>query len=230
MPEIALLDILDVDRQALIFLLTIPVVATIIGIARHVIGLKSLGIYAPIVLTFALYALGLDGDEQMPPDIWDGVRYGLTFLVTVIITTILGTLLTKGSRMHYFPKISINLSLVAAALLGVLIIGDALGREGFTSTNALALVMLVSVAEQFTATLFKKKLKSAILISFETVALAFFCFILIAWEEFQELILHYPYLVLVVLIINYMVGKYRGLRFREYFRFREVLNKERDER
>ncbi|MFW5702669.1 MAG: hypothetical protein ACOCXP_01740, partial [Candidatus Dojkabacteria bacterium] len=195
----------------------------------HIVGVKSLGIYAPIVLTFSLYALGLREEGQMLPNIWDGVRYGLAFLITVVATTVLGTLLTRGSRMHYFPKISINLSLVAAALLGVLVLGDIFGRNGFTSTNALALVMLVSVAEQFTAILFKKKLRVALIMTLETVGLAFFCFLLISWHDFQNILLKYPYLVLLVLLINYVVGKYRGLRFREFVRFRQVLNKERDE-
>jgi hypothetical protein len=226
MPELDLLQNLSIDREALIVLLSLPIVATIVGIARHIVGAKSLGIYAPIVLTYSFFALSLDGRYQTYPDILLGIRYGLAFTLVVLTTSVLGTWLVKRARMHYFPKISINLSLVAAALLASLILADLLGREGFTSTNALALVLIASVAEQFTATLFKKNLRTAFLITAETTIISIFSYLLIAWPSFQDLLLKYPYLVLLTFVINYAVGKYRGLRFREFVRFREVLNQD----
>jgi hypothetical protein len=229
MPELDFLQNLDIEKQALVFLLMLPIVASIVGIARHIIGVKSLGIYAPIILTFSLYALGLNGKYGEYSDIWAGLKYGLIFVPIIIATSLLGTTLVKRSHMHYFPKISINLSLVAIALLITLVLADILGRDGFNSTNALALVMIASVAEQFTATLFKKKLVPALLITLETMLTSFFCYILIAWPEFQDLVIKFPYIILITFVLNYIIGKYKGLRFREYFRFRTVLNDISDE-
>jgi len=41
-----------VPQTTLIMILMLPVIGTILGISKHVIGFKSLGLYAPIILTF----------------------------------------------------------------------------------------------------------------------------------------------------------------------------------
>jgi len=207
-----------------VLLLLLPVVATIVGVAKHVIGVKSLGIYAPIVLTFAFYFLGLNGTYGNYSDIWTGVRYGLIFLLVVIVGTVLSTRLLKNRRMHYFPKVSFVLSTVSIFLFITMLAAQALEKSGFTSINAFALILIASVAEQFTAILFKKSLKTALLLSLETSLISIFCYLLIAWPSFQQLIVNYPFLILLTLVVNYLVGKYRGLRVRELLRFQEILD------
>lgn len=229
MPVIDLLEIFDIEKQVLVFLLMIPIVASIVGIARHVIGIKSLGIYAPIVLTFSLYALGLNGKYGEYSDPEAGLKYGLVFILVVMGATLLGTSLFKRTRMHYFPKISLNLSLVSVALLVTILLADSLDRQDLNSVNALALVMIASVGEQFTSILFKKKIQTALLVTFETMFTSFFSYILIAWPTFQDFILQYPYVIILAFILNFAVGRYRGLRFREYLRFQSVLDDISDE-
>ncbi len=226
--DLGLLQNIDIERQALLLLFMIPVVVTIVGITRHIVGIKSLGIYATVILTFAFYGLGLNGDYAANTNIFNGVRYGLSFLVVLIAATVLGSTILKSSRMHYFPKVAMVMSfaavgLILALILGDLILGDLLGRKAFSSINALALVMIASVAEQFTSTLFKLKWRKAILLTAETTFTALICYLLIAWPAFQDLVINYPYVLLLTFLINYLVGKYRGLRILEFIRFREVL-------
>lgn len=227
--EVGLLQSLATQQQAILLLLTVPFVATVIGIARHIVGIKFLGIYAAIILTYALYGLGLNADVHGYSDIVTGVKYGFIFMFVLIGSTALGSSAIKRTRLHYFPKISIVVSLASLTLLFTILVADLLGRKGFSSTNALALIMIVSIAEQFTAVLFKVKVKQAIILTIETTLLSLFCYVIIAWPSFQEFILRYPFVMIFAFIISFLVGKYRGLRVNEYFRFREILDKPEEE-
>jgi len=219
--EYSFLHNLNIDTQSLLLLLMLPVIATIVGIARHVIGVKSLGLYAPIVLTYGFYALGLVGGKQDPIV---GLKYGLFITTIIFLSTVLGTSLIKRWRMHYYPKVSIILSIVAMALIGVLVFAAEIGKTEFSTNNIFALILMASVAEQFTSSLAKNKLKTALIVTLETFSISILSYLLISLESFQKLILTYPYLLILTIIINYFVGRYRGLRIREYFRFRDILN------
>jgi hypothetical protein len=221
--EVTFLQNLAIERQALVLLLMLPVVATIVGIARHLIGLKSLGLYAPIILTFSLYGLGLNGNYGEYSDVVTSLKFGLIFILIMAISCVLGSSILRRSRMHYFPKVAIVVSLAAIMLLLSIIGGELIFRRGFSSINAFSLVMVASVAEQLTSTLFKEDIKKSLFLTLETVFTSVCCYILIAWPSFQDFLVLHPYLILVTFIVNYFVGKYRGLRFREYFRFNEVL-------
>lgn len=225
MPEVNIFSEVVIESQAVVMLLMIPIVATIVGIARYVIGIKSLGVYAPLVLTFSFYALGLreDGSSSYS-DIGTGIKYGLSFVLIAIATTVAGSHLIKRWRMHYFPKVSIMISLTALMLLAAISFWNSFGYGAFTSINALAFVFIATVAEQFASTLFKMKVRKALLLTLETLGTSIVSYMLIAWPAFQDYILERPYLVLLTFVINYVVGRYRGLRIREFLRFREVLN------
>jgi hypothetical protein len=229
MSEIELFGGVLINKQVFVMLLMVPVVATIVGIARHIIGVKSLGIYAPLVITFSLYALGLNSNLGDYSDVFVGIRNGLVFLTVTLATAAIGSTLIKRSRMNYYPKLSIVISLTAIGLLCSIILASFLGKYSFNSVNALAIIMIASVAEQFTTTLFTMKFKTTLLITLETTMTSIFAYVLIAWPSFQELLINRPYLILIIFAINYLVGKYRGLRFREFVRFRKILDVEPEE-
>ena len=48
-------------------------------------------------------------------------------------------------------------------------------------------------------------------------------FLLADWVLFKTTMLAYPELILLTLIINYLVGKFAGLRLMELIRFRKVF-------
>lgn len=228
MLEFNFLERIAADQQVLTLLIMLPVVATIVGFSRYIIGVRSLGVYAPVVLTYAFYALGLSEPNGSYSDIWVGLRLGTIFTVITVIVALLGSAALKYARLHYFPKVSAILSLVAITLTIAMIFVEYFEISGFSSVGTLALVLIASVSEQFASIAFKKKRKTALLLTFETYITSVFCYALIAWPTFQRIILTYPYLIVLTFVLNYIIGKYKGLRLREYIRFADVLNKDQD--
>ncbi len=92
-------------------LISMCVVSTI-SIARYVIGNKTYGIYAPIILAIA-YS-------------YTGLKYGLAITLVVIITSLLLSILKK-IRMHYITRIATNYTILSIFLVAFFILIDSFG-------------------------------------------------------------------------------------------------------
>src|SRR5690606_9394045 len=98
-----------VPSQTLIFLLTLPVIATILAFLKQVIGITTFGLYAPSVIALRFLALG-----------W---TVGVAFLLFIIITGYATRAFMRRWRLLYIPKVAIILSVVSLTLLLLLGIG-----------------------------------------------------------------------------------------------------------
>lgn len=210
------------DKSVIVILLMLPVVATLIGISRHVLGLKSLGIYLSLVITFILFKIGniADGFYSDP---LTGIKFGVPLVLLVFSATLLCYWLFKGLSIHYYPKLALvilgvtGILIISVVGLGLLNISNALLIDAFT------LVLIVGVSEKYFSTLARKDLKTTIFISLESLLLSVICYLVISWQAFQNLIVSYPYLLLLLIPLNIIIGKFTGLRLSEYLRFWGIL-------
>jgi hypothetical protein len=64
----------------------------------------------------------------------------------------------------------------------------------------------------------------AVMLTIETILLSLFCFYLTSWQWLQNIILKYPFGVLLfTLAVNILLGRWTGLRLTEYIRFRKII-------
>lgn len=212
-----------VELNSIVLLLLLPISATIIGITRHIIGFRSLGIYLALLMTFLMYELG-NSNPQSYSDIFKGMKYAYFMFFFIFIFTIFAYKITKRLVLHYYAKLSIIITIVTTLLLLLITILGLIGYKGFITLNTFTLLLIVGLSEKFLSIIIRKKLKSTIIISFESIAQATFCYILIAQPFFIDALVNYPYLIILLFPINYFVGRYADLRLTELYRFRKVLN------
>jgi hypothetical protein len=216
-----------VPQTTLIMILMLPVIATILGISRHVIGFKSLGLYAPIVLTYAYFEIGLSsGQTKWASQFWYGVKVGLLLTFIVFITSYLAHTATKLVRLHYFPKIALVLTAVATSVYIMIILADQTDKNTFLTTGFLPIILIATVSEQFVGILAQKNLKTAASLALTTMLVSILTFSLVIYKGFQDLVIDHPYILLITVVLNIIVGKFTGLRIMEYFRFKDILDKE----
>lgn len=213
-----------VSEQTILLVLFLPVVATVVGFARHFIGLKTLSIYAPIVLTFAFIELSINNQGRI--DLALGLRHGLLVSALVFATSTLFYKLTKNIRMHYFPKMSLIFTIVSIVILALLIVAANLGRDGFVNISGFSIVMISAVSERLIAMYAKTNFKNTLFTSVETLLLTLFNFTLISIPEFQKFLINSPWFILFIVLFNLYIGQFRGLRIREIWRFRSILNQD----
>ncbi len=215
-------------QDLVLLLLFLPIVSTLVGMFRHLVGVRTLSLYAPILLTYAFIALGLSttsGSINVLFALLAGVSiYALVFIVTILLYTSLRRL-----RLHYFPKVSLVFTVLSILILAIVSLLFQLGVKEVVSLNVIAVVLVASISERMISTYARHGIKASVNISGETLLLAVLNFLLFSWGAFQTFLLASPWILIVVLVINLLVGRVTGLRLLEYFRFWEILNKEPDQ-
>jgi len=203
-----------VPIETSILILTLPIIATMVAFFRQVIGIKAFGIYTPLIVTFAFLAMGVNG-----------IKYGVIIFVSVIFIGMITRFILKKFRLLYLPRVAITLSIVAFSILAILAFGGSLHRTGLAAVSIFPLLIMIAIVEKFVTTQTEKGSKTAILLAVETLIISLIGYYLASWNIFISVIVAYPWLVLLTLPVNFILGKWTGLRLSEYYRFREVLKK-----
>lgn len=215
---------LSLEPDILIFLITLPLVITIISFAKYVMGFKSFGVYVPVLLTFMFYELSRIDPQTF--SITQGLKYGLFITAIVFISSYVSYKIIQPLALHYYSKLAIVTTNVTISLLLVLFVLDLIDKEGILRVDIFSLILIASISERFTNLLASKQTTTAFMLSFQTILLGLICFFVISTGTIQNAFLNYPWLILLTFPINYIIGKFTGLRVTEIFRFKDLLNKE----
>jgi len=200
-----------VPMESIILLLLFPLIATFVALLRNTVGIKTFGIYTPTIITFAFYQMGL--------------KYGIAVFLIVIIVGMATRFSLKQFRLLPLPRTAINLTVVTLAVLLSLVFGGSLQRTGFAATAIFPLLIIISLGEKFVAVQIEKDSKQALILAAETLIVAIGGYFILSWEALHIFIGQYPWVILLVIPFNFALGKWTGLRVREYHRFRDVIKK-----
>lgn len=194
-----------VSQGVLYLLLAVPFITFVIAFARQVIGLRTFGVFAPLMLALSFLLLGL--------------QFGFSVFAVVMVVSYLIRLLFDRVELLYIPKISLLLS--ALALSFFLVLGIAVHFEIDLNLALAVFPMLVmsTVSEKFLSAQSEGGLRSAVRIAGETVVVALVAFMLVRWEWLSNLIMAFPEVIILPIIGTIWLGRWTGLRLTEYFRF-----------
>jgi hypothetical protein len=201
------------------FLLTIPLIVTVATFARHMIGLKLLGIYE---ITTMSIIIGFILKEYTPISLAVGIGLlAFIFFISYFIKKI-----TVHLNLHYFSRISIIISLVSLLLVSVLLVigrfGEVVQKLKLNEISPFTFVIGVILSESFSSTQTQKGFKKSRVLFMNTLLLSLLIGLLISWNDFQTLILNAPYLTIGFVILTLMFGRYKGIRLLEFLRFTDM--------
>ncbi|MBI4157484.1 hypothetical protein HY502_01410 [Candidatus Woesebacteria bacterium] len=201
-----------VPANTIVLLLLLPIVAFFIAAARHIIGLRGFGIFLPAALSVTFVATG--------PTL--GI---LLFLLIVTVSTAARIVLRRAKlKLQYLPRMALILWLVSASVLGVLFMAPIIKNPEIGSVSIFAVLILALLAEDFTKVQLGKSVKTAVAITTETLILSMGSFLFLTHEPLQVFALLNPEILLIGIgILNFLLGKYSGLRVLEIWRFRRLL-------
>lgn len=202
-----------VPANTIVLLLLLPLVAAAIAASRHLVGLRGFGIFLPAALGVTFVATG------------PVVGLGL-FLVIVAISAIVRYVIRRFNiRLQYLPRMAMLLLFVVFAVLSVLFAAPLLAIPNLPNVSIFPVLILVLLSEDFSKVQLGKSAKTAISLTTETLILALVSYVFLTTTFLQEFALLNPEaLLLGVLIFDFILGKYAGLRFFEILRFRKLLS------
>ncbi|MEI7579171.1 MAG: 7TM domain-containing protein [bacterium] len=216
---------LQLDNEVILLLLFLPFIVTIISIGRYLIGIKTIGIYAPIIMTLMFFTIGYNPQTEKI-DILSALVVGFSFLLVIIFSTIFSYRIIKKWVLHYFAKLAIVITIEISLLFLILILLAQLGKTDFINVNVYLIVLIATLSERILNLFaFNKQEQAVVILISETMLLSSITFLIMCVPPIQHILLKFPYIVLINLPLNYFFGKFTGLRLSEYYRFREILKK-----
>lgn len=191
------------------FLLLLPVIATLVAFARQVIGIKMFGAYAPIIATYAFLGTGLAS--------------GLIISFIIFLASLILRVSTKTLRIHYLPRMSLLISMIAIILLILLPLSIHVPIISISTIDPTAVILLLILSDIYLTAEIQQGYKSAGKMYVETIVVAAVIYLLVSWSQFQKFLISFPEVVLLCLILSLIIGRWKGLRLTEMYRFRTVI-------
>ena len=195
----------QVSLPALNFILLLPLITFFIVIARNVIGMETFGTFSPMFVSLAFLSIGL--------------RWGIMIFVVIVG---LGTALRmalQGLRLQPVSRMAILITVVAVSMVGFTIVGAMLGIGVLLHISVFPMVIMANVIENFTQVQLEQGTRVALRLTLNTLLVAACSYVLIENTGLKSLILTFPEIIAGVVIVEILLGKWRGLRLLEYFRF-----------
>jgi hypothetical protein len=206
---------IGLPAETLYLLLVLPFVALLVSFFIQVIGVKSYGLYEPIVVSYSLYSIS--------PDFTKGLLFGLPVIALSWLVSEVTRRLLKKSRIHYASKVSIKISIASIVLIAFLAVATYFGQNGYLTVNILPIVIIISLIEAISLFQLKTDNIRSNLVSLQTIILIIISYFIISNKLIKELLLNNSYLVIVPFFLNIYIGNYRGLRLAEHLRFKDIL-------
>jgi hypothetical protein len=198
-----------VPRETIIYILMLPIIATIVALVRQVIGFKTFGIYIPSILTIIFLSTGI-----VP---------GLIVFVVVLISGFLVKWLFSRFRLLYLPRMALMLTLVSLIIFGIIALSGYLGITSLSQLSIFAVLIMIILVERFLAVQIERGTQESLVLSVETLLISIAGYFILVWQTLQNFIFNYPWVILFIILINIFLGRWTGLRLTEYFRFKELF-------
>lgn len=195
------------DQNALTILLVAPIAVTAIVFLRVIVGVDTLGIFAPMLLAIAFMRIG--------------ILSGLVLLAVLVLIGAPCLVLMERYRFLAIARTGVLICLVALVLLAATLAGAVSGTTALLEAQVIPLAIMAGVIERFVnAQVDQRPEESAKLLL--TAVAATLVSLLIGNEPFQALLFRRPDAALLAVPACLVMGRYAGLRLTDLARFREV--------
>ncbi len=204
-----------ISQTVLYLLLAVPFIVFVIAFARQFIGIKTFGVFSPMMLTLSFMLLGLD--------------FGFTVFLVVLLVSSLLRLLFDKVELLYIPKIALLHSGIALSFFLILGLAVYLNISLNLALTIFPMMVMSTISEKFISAQTSSGFKSAILAAGETVLVSVVAYLLVMWPWLQTSILATPELIFLPVLGNIWLGRFTGLRLTEYFKFRTLFKDDSEE-
>ncbi|TWT99518.1 Transglutaminase-like superfamily protein [Botrimarina colliarenosi] len=196
-------------HEVLALLLLLPFGALITAFFRNIVGIPTLGTFAPAL--FAVSFVYADGTS------------GLLILAVVIIAGLAGRVLVGRLQLLMVPRLSIILTTIILCVVFSVSALDYLNLTPSANAVLLPLVIVTVLIERFYVTTEEDGVGFAMQLVAGTIGVGAVCYMVLSWETIGHIILVYPETHLITVALFIAIGRYAGYRLVELWRFRDLV-------
>lgn len=189
-------------------LLMVPLGALVIILVRNIIGIPTYGTFMPILIALAFRETEVG---------WGIVLFSLIVFLGLSLRFYLERL-----KLLLVPRLASVLIIVILLMLVISLVSAKLGLERGLSVALFPMVILSMIIERMSITWEEHGPADAIKQSLGSLSAALLGYLVMNETHLMHLVFVFPELLLVVLAIALISGRYTGYRLSELWRFRDL--------
>ena len=200
---------LPIQTQAVYgVLLMIPVGALVMVFMRNVIGIDAFGTFMPVLIALAFRETRL---------LW-----GIILFTTLVALGLSIRFLLDRLRLLLVPRLTAVLIVVVLLMLLISLTSHRLGMETGLSVALFPMVIIAMTIERMSVVWEERGATDAIRAGLGSLMIAIFAYIFMGMGWLEHLVFTFPELLLIILAIVVLAGRYTGYRLTELRRFRAL--------
>jgi hypothetical protein len=189
-------------------LLMIPIGALIMVVMRNLVGIEAFGTFMPVLIALSFRETRL---------LWGVILF--TLLVTLGLSI---RFLLERLRLLLVPRLSAVLIVVVLLMLVISMMSHRLGLETGLSVALFPMVIIAMTIERMSVVWEERGASDAIRAGLGSLAIAVAAYVFMGMAWLEHLVFTFPELLLVVLALVVLAGRYTGYRLMELRRFKAL--------
>lgn len=189
-------------------LVLVPIGALIISILHQMVGLKTFGTFTPILISLAFRQTGLIG--------------GIPLFILVVIIGLLFRGYLNRLQLLIVPRLAAILTATVLVVGMLAVVMENLDINFGLSVSLFPIVILAMTIERAALMWEESGAAETIIAGLGTVVAAVIGYYCMINDYVEHWAFVFPELLLLVLGVNIVVGRYNGYKLIEYFRFRSL--------
>lgn len=206
--ELSLLKLPLQTQNVYKVLLTVPLGALMIVMLRNLIGLRTFGTFMPILMSLAFRETQL--------------MMGVILFVVITAFGLLVRFYLERMMLLLVPRLAAMVTIVLLIMLAISLLSNGFGIERALSVALFPMVIIAMTIERMSLTWEEHGPKDALLEGTGSLLAAVAGYLMMSNPVLIHLVFVFPELLLVVLAIILVLGRYTGYRLSELWRFKDV--------
>ena len=207
--EYSLYSLPLVTQQAFQIILLIPIGVLVILVLRNLIGIQTLGTFTPVLISLAFRETQL------------GFGIVLFTIITALGLSLRSYL--EHLKLQMLPRLSVVLTFVVVLIAAISLFSHKLGLERGLSVSLFPMVILTMTIERMSIIWEERGGTNAIKVAVGTMIAATLAYLLMSIPELAYFIFTFPAVLMILVGFMLAMGRYRGYRLTELFRFKASL-------
>lgn len=190
-------------------ILMVPLGALVIVVLRNLIGLATFGTFMPVLVAMAFRETSL--------------MWGVIMFTTLVAVGLMLRRFLENLHLLLVPRLAAVLTIVIMLIAAFSIISVRLDLERGLSVALFPVVILAMTIERMSIVLEETGSKEAFKLGMGSLVAAIIGYLVMTNEILAHLFFVFPELLLAVLALTMLVGRYTGYRLMELWRFRGLM-------
>jgi len=206
--EFSLLTLPIATQSVYSVLLLIPLGALVIMLLRNFVGVKTFGTFMPVLVALAFRETRL---------VWGALLFAIIVSLGLLIRFYLEKL-----RLLLVPRLTCVLTVVVLLMAGISVLSQKLGIQPGLSIALFPMVIISMTIERMSIVWEERGASESIQEGIGSLIVAAIAYVVMTMPWLEHLVFVFPELLLLVIAITLLVGRYTGYRLLELRRFKAM--------